>query len=81
MLLEEERAELMGCFVQSVEMTEKETVTIKLLPVIMSPPLFYSKGFELNPNLEAERSLNSNHFTLFPTLRDTTLLLNMPRLR
>ena len=52
-LLEEERAELMGCFVRSVEMTEKETVTIELLPVIMSPPLFYSKGFELNPNLGA----------------------------
>ena len=50
---EEERQELMGCFVRSVEMTEKETVTIELLPVIMSPPLFYSKGFELNPNLGA----------------------------
>ena len=60
MLLEEERAELMGCFVQSVEMTETEAVTIELLPVIMSPPLFYSRGFELNPNLGAERCYNPN---------------------
>ena len=50
---EEERDELTGCFAYSVEMTEKKTVTIELLPVIMSPPLFYSKGFELNPNLGA----------------------------
>ena len=50
---EEERDELTGCFAYSVDMTEKETGTIELLPVIMSPPLFYSKGFELNPNLGA----------------------------
>ncbi len=50
---EEERADLLGSFVQTVEVTEKESVTLELLPVSMSPSLSHASGFELNPILGA----------------------------
>ena len=51
-LTEEERADLMGSFVQVVELTEKESVTLELLPMSRSP-ISYSDKFALNPQMGA----------------------------
>ena len=51
-LTEEERADLLGSVVQTVEMTEKESVTLELLPVPHSL-ISYSNRFELKSHLGA----------------------------
>ena len=49
----EDRADLLGSFMQAVEVTEKEEVILELLPVSISSPLVYSKEFNLNSQLGA----------------------------
>ena len=50
-LTEEERADLLATLVQTVEVTDKEKVTLELLPIPMSPSLLYSHRFGLStPN-------------------------------
>lgn len=51
-LTEEERADLLGSFVQSVEITEKENVTLELLPKSHSLDS-YSNGFALKSEMGA----------------------------
>jgi len=46
-VIEEERAEPTGSFVQVVELTEKESVTLELLPMSHSP-ISYSDKFSLS---------------------------------
>jgi len=61
-LTEDERADLMGSVVQVVEMTEKESVTLELLPVVMSHSL-HSQEFALNSPMGAG---TVNTYTLNP---------------
>ena len=63
-LAEEERADLLSSFVQVVEMTEKESVTLELLPVSLSPSLNHSPGFELNSQMGAGVGLEPTTFGL-----------------
>lgn len=51
-LTEDERADLLGSIVQTVEMTEKESVTLELLPMPHST-VSYSNGFALKSSLGA----------------------------
>ena len=72
------RADLLGSFVQSVEITEKENVTLELLPKSHSLDSC-SNGFALKSEMGAERSLNSNPNMAFPVLRGQTPLLTRSR--
>ena len=63
-LTEAERADLLGSFVQTVEMTEKKSVTLELLPVVMSHSPSYSQRFELNSHLGAGVGLEPTTFGL-----------------
>ena len=63
-LTEEDRADLLGSFVQAVEVTEKEEVILELLPVSVSPPLAYSKEFKLNSQMGAGAGLEPATFGL-----------------
>lgn len=62
-LTEEERAELLGGFVQSVEITEKESVTLELLPKSLSLDS-YSNGFALKSEMGAGVGLEPTTFGL-----------------
>ncbi len=62
-LTEEERADLMGSFVQVVELTEKESVTLELLPVSHSPSS-YSDRFALNSQMGAGVGLEPTTYGL-----------------
>ena len=57
-LTEEERADLLGSVVQVVEMTEKESVTLELLPMPHSA-ISYSNRFELKSQMGAGNRLSS----------------------
>ena len=57
---EEDRADLLGSFVQAVEVTEKEELILELLPVSISSPLIYSEEFKLNSHLGAGKSRSLN---------------------
>jgi hypothetical protein len=62
-LTEDERGDLLGSIVQVVEMTEKESVTLELLP--MSHSLMdYSHRFELKSSLGAGAGLEPATFGL-----------------
>ena len=74
------RADLLGSFVQSVEITEKENVTLELLPKSHSLDS-YPNGFALKSEMGAERPLNSNPTMAFPVLRGTAPLQNVPKTR
>lgn len=64
---EEERTDLMGSFVQRVEMTDKTNVTLELLPI----PTSHSERFELNSRMGAGSFVNSNlSVGVYPPLRD-----------
>ena len=63
-LTEDERADLLSSFVQRVEMTQKESVTLELLPVSLSPSLVHSQGFELNSQMGAGVGLEPTTFGL-----------------
>ena len=58
-LTEEERADLLGSVVQVVEMTDKESVTLELLPMPHSA-ISYSNRFELKSQMGAGRSRSLN---------------------
>ena len=62
-LNEDERADLLSSIVQSVEMTEKEKVTLELLPM---PPtsISYSNGFALKSQMGAGVGLEPTTFGL-----------------
>jgi len=62
-LTEEERADLMGSFVQVVELTEKESMTLELLPMSHSP-ISYSDKFALNSQMGAGVGLEPTTFGL-----------------
>ncbi len=62
-LTEEERADLLGSIVQTVELTEKESVTLELLPVSHSP-ISYSDKFALNSQMGAGAGLEPATFGL-----------------
>ena len=62
-LTEEERADLLGSIVQVVEMTEKESVTLELLPVSHSLTS-YSNRFELKSRMGAGVGLEPTTFGL-----------------
>ncbi len=79
-LTEEERADLLGSVVQVVEMTQKESVTLELLPMPHSA-ISYSNGFALKSQMGAGGSLNANPFAGFSPLRDTTPLQHVPKTR
>lgn len=59
-LTEEERADLLGSFVQSVEMTEKESITLELLPQSYSLDS-YSNRFALKSQMGAGRLVVVNY--------------------
>ncbi len=71
-LTEEERADLLGSVVQAVEMTEKESVTLELLPVVMPHSLSYSQEFALNSYLRAGRAVTT---TFNPRYYDVPLFV------
>ena len=54
-LSEEERCDLLGSLVKKVEITEKESITIELLPM----PIGYSPQFALDSHLGAGDGLSS----------------------
>ncbi len=62
-LMEEERADLLGSFVQSVEMTEKESITLELPPQSYSLDS-YSNGFALKSQMGAGAGLEPATFGL-----------------
>ena len=62
-LTEEERADLLGSFVQSVEMTEKESITLELLPQSYSLDS-YSNRFALKSSMGAGAGLEPATFGL-----------------
>ena len=62
-LTEEERADLLGSVVQVVEMTEKESVTLELLPMPHSA-ISYSNRFELKSQMGAGAGLEPATFGL-----------------
>ena len=64
-LTEDEWADLLGSIVQVVEMTEKESVTLELLPMPHSL-ISYSNRFELKSRMGAGRFCNLNRL---PSIR------------
>lgn len=69
---------LLGSIVQGLEMTDKKSVTLELLPMPHSLSSC-SNRFELESRLGAGRSLNSNPVMAFPVLRGQTPLLTRSR--
>lgn len=61
-LTEEEQTDLLSLIVQCVELTEKESVTLELLPISHSP-ISYSDKFALNSQMGAG---SANTYTLNP---------------
>ena len=59
-LTEDERADLLGSIVQVVEMTEKESVALELLPMPHSL-ISYSNRFELKSRMGAGDDISSIH--------------------
>lgn len=64
MLTEEERADLLGGVVQVVQMTEKESITLELLPMPHSLDS-YSNKFALKSYMEAQTQRSVNYPDLY----------------
>jgi len=63
---DEERADLLGSIVQVVEMTEKESVALELLPMPHSL-IFYSNRFELKSRMGAAGEVIAINLPLMTT--------------
>ncbi len=80
-LNDEERSDLLATVVQSVEVTEKESITLELLPQpysLASSTQVYSERFGLCTPFGSGKVAQPEPFIVYPVLRASTPLLTCP---